>query len=232
MSNIVQAIIAIIKKLFGGSNNTAAPTPAPVPAPTPNPMNPAGVSIQTGNFFGNGSFTAAVIDPRTWKNGGGKYEIRTWGDYEPLYTILVISSGGYLYNNQAMYRLADNTVVTISPDPFQIEPKPTPPDYWKLWAEIAAAEKPLKYYVERYGAKAQNQVLFKLEIVFGVNTAGTQDMYNKYLAGNAAVKAYVDIDDPNTASLSMAVRNGYDLPREVQAGKAKDLFQKYVGKLD
>jgi hypothetical protein len=98
-----------------------APTKTVTPAPTQTPAktSPDGITIGPVNL-GNGQFTAAIIDPAKWRAGGGKIEMRTWSDNEDLYTVMLRNSKGELeYSSQCMYRLKDNTLISVHDDPFR-----------------------------------------------------------------------------------------------------------------
>jgi hypothetical protein len=202
------------------NNNPITPPPTP---PTPNPKYPMGVTI--GLFsLGKGQFVAALIDPVLWKAGGGRIEMRNWKDNEALYTILVSNAQGLLeYENQAMYRLEDNTCISLVPDPFATKPAPEETIVEK-YNKMYASDKPLRYFLDYLVPSGTDMTLLMLECVYGIARAPT--MYELYKNRDPAMVAYVE------KSLIGVVENmAANDEKSIQLKTAQTLFGKYVGKV-
>lgn len=210
---VLQYIKEFIASLKSSGDN---PTPGPTPDPTPDPIiTPPGVEIKTADFFGRGVFTAAVMKPDVWESalgGHGKFEYRNWGDNEALYTILIVTKDGLVASSNCMYRLADNTVITVAgkgTDPFF--PK-NPKTVMEEYNEMRASATPYKYMFSEFG----NRLDMKFIITFG--PAVGMEKYALYQAGDPSVVGYVN------NYMDMAMENAMKIPVEVQYEVCRDIF--------
>lgn len=202
-------ILQFIKEFLA---NMKADDPEPNPEPEPTPVTPIGVEIKTADFFGRGVFTAAVITPLAWEaalGGKGKFEYRMWSDNEALYTVLVNTKDGLIFSTQCMYRLTDNTIVTIvkaGTDPFFPKPEKTMIErYNEMWNGVdGKPPAPCKYMMDEF-----NRLDVNLCIVFGPVIG--LDKYAKYQAGDASTISYVE--NMLSTALDSAQRDPIDAQR-------------------
>lgn len=211
----VVALVVIVGGVYVGKKYIklgGKTEPTPDPEPIPDPVY-TGVEIKTADFFGNGSFTAAVFDPAAWEKalgGKGKFEYRVWGDNENLYTVLVKTKDGLVYSKTCMYRLGDNTVVTTvkaGTDPFFPKQKTVMEQYNEMWVSPS----PYKYMMTEF-----NRVDVNLCIVFGP-TKGI-DNYAKYKAEDVEIVGYVK------NLLPLALANAQKEPVELQRVGCRQIF--------